>query len=767
MLVKKMLRDITKNVGQFISVLLLSVLALVTFSAFKSEASGGLRRMDKLSKEYNRADGWIYGEGFSEENLDNIKELSFVKDAQLRTELSGETVEYNQAQVMLYLEDENVVSKPYLVEGKDFDPKDKDSVWINKQFANEWNISLGDSIEVDVMGFKIKKKVVGYIYSLEHIYLKADKDIDTDYKNIVFMYMSYDAVPELDFIKPTQIIFTTDVKNVKALDDEISKVLDGNYSVLVDDDSIFGIKSYVSEMKQHDAFSYVFAGIFVVVSIFIIMTTMRRIIEAQRTQIGTMSALGVKPWKIALHYSSYSFVPSLLGSFIGIYLGMYAIRNLMFVLKRFYTVPGWKPEFLPEFYICSFVVVLASMLSSYLSCKKLLRIEPAAALRPAPPKSGKNTIFEKLPFWNKLSFTSTYNLRDISRSKLRTTMCLIGLFFGTAFALSAFFSSTTMTKMKEWSMEKVSNYNFQITFQGNVDEKIADELSDKYDGELIMMSQIEISNKMEPPSDDRDACSLVVTEGKGLYGLTDIDINPISIKPGTVALTRKLAKKYDLSEGDTVYWHIYGENTWYESEVGIINRNFNVQGITMLREDYMKLENVVYHPNQLVTNMEVDKDEVLKNDFVTSAYSKQEMIENFDSAWETMDALVAVFAIFAVMFIVIVLYNAGNLSFNERKRELATLRVLGLSDKKIANLMTVQNLWLTIFGVIVGTPIGKAMITAMMDTNGEQYDYAIFTKPMDYIKSYLLVFVTSIVTSLLFTGRIKKLDMVSQLKANE
>ena len=93
--------------------------------------------------------------------------------------------------------------------------------------------------------------------------------------------------------------------------------------------------------------------------------------------------------------------------------------------------------------------------------------------------------------------------------------------------------------------------------------------------------------------------------------------------------------------------------------------------------------------------------------------------------------------------------------------------MLGLSDKKIANLMTVQNLWLTIFGVIVGTPIGKAMITAMMDTNGEQYDYAIFTKPMDYIKSYLLVFITSIVTSLLFTGRIKKLDMVSQLKANE
>lgn len=767
MLVKKMLRDITKNIGQFISVLLLSVLALVTFSAFKSEASGGLRRMEKLGDEYNRADGWIYGEGFTEDELDAVKALSDIKDVQLRTELSGETVEFDQAQVILYLEDENVVSKPYLVEGKDFDPKDKDSVWINKQFATAWDIELGDSIEINVMGFKIKKKVAGFIYSFEHIYIKADKDMDTDYKNIVYMYMSYDAAPEFSFIKPTQIIFTTDADNVKSLDSKISEALDGNYSVLIDDDSIFGIKSYVSEMKQHNAFSYVFAGIFVVVSIFIIMTTMRRIIEAQRTQIGTMSALGVKPWKIALHYSSYSFVPSLVGSFIGIYLGMFAIRKLMFVLKKFYTLPGWKPEFLPEFYICALVVVFACMLSSYLSCKKLLRIEPAAALRPAPPKSGKNTIFEKLPFWNKLSFTSTYNLRDISRSKLRTAMCLIGLFFGTAFALSAFFCGTTMTKMKEWSMEKVSDYNFQIAFQGNVDVNAADELSDKYDGELIMMTQIEIAKKKEAPSDDRDACSLVVTEGKNLYGLTDKDINPISLKPGSVALTRKLAKKYDLSEGDTVYWHVYGENTWYESKVGIINRNFNVQGITMLREDFEKLENVSYHPNQLVTNMEVDKEEVLKNDFVTSAYSKEEMIENFDSAWEAMDALIAVFALFAVMFIVIVLYNAGNLSFNERKRELATLRVLGLSDKKIANLMTVQNLWLTIFGVIVGTPIGKAMITAMMDTNGEQYDYAIFTKPMDYIKSYLLVFITSIVTSLLFTGRIKKLDMVSQLKANE
>ncbi|MBQ9200412.1 MAG: ABC transporter permease [Lachnospiraceae bacterium] len=767
MLVKKMLRDITKNIGQFISVLLLSALALVTFSAFKSEASGGLRRMDNLSDKYNRADGWIYGEGFTKEDLDAVKNLPKVKDAQLRTMLSGETIEFEQAQVILYLEDENVVSLPYLVEGEEFNPADKESVWINKQFAKEWDIELGDTISVNVMGVKIDKKVAGFIYSLEHIYIKADKDMDTDFKNIVYMYMSSKAIDELADMKPTQLIFTTDEKSVKKLEEDISKALNGNYSVLVDADSISGIKNYVSEMEQHNAFSYVFAGIFVVVSIFIIMTTMRRIIEAQRTQIGTMSALGVKPWKIAFHYASYSFVPSLVGSFVGIYLGMFAIRKLMYILTNYYTLPGWKPEFLPEFYLCALVVVIACMLSSYFSCKRLLRIEPAAALRPAPPKAGKNTIFEKLPFWSKLSFTSTYNLRDISRSKLRTAMCLIGLFFGTAFALSAFFCSTTMDKMKDWSMDKVSAYNYQIAFQGNVDIDTADKLADEYNGELIMGAQIEIAKTKNQASDKRDACNLVVTEGKGLYGLTDVDINEVSIKPGTVALTRKLAKKYGLEVGDTVYWHVYGENTWYESEIGLINRNFNTQGITILRADFEKLENVTYKPAQLITNDDVDKNKLLDNEFITSVYSKEEMIENFDKAWEAMDALTAVFAIFAVMFIVIVLYNAGNLSFNERKRELATLRVLGLSDSRIANLLTVQNLWLTIVGIVVGTPIGKAMITAMMDTNGEQYDYAIFTKPMDYIKSYLLVFITSVVTSLLFTGRIKKLDMVSQLKANE
>ena len=824
MLFRKMLREFKSNFGTFFSVFLLAALAMALFVTFEGHVLSQNVARDKFHDDCNLSDVWMYGEGFTTSDLGKVTGLDFVEAAGLRMSVTGSAPDCDGVQVDLYLENENVVNTPYLIDGEPFNPTDKEGLWISNAFAERRDIKLGDDFTIEYNGVKFTKKVKGLIESAEYEFRQADSDADTNLANIAIVYMSYDGFPTRDYIihlvnqgkinadviaknaanykeltdkldemgvdiasldkdmlltlvdkmsdeqlmrmmPYTQMIIRTKDGGALKHEDEIAESIDNKYSAMIDRSSVPGLARLDSELDQHQTFSYAFVLIFVGIAVLVIATSMKRMVEKQRTQIGTLNALGMKRGKILFHYISFSLFISLLGVIVGLLLGIFWLCPLMMNLfAEWYVVPGLHSVFQPIYFAIAAAIVIICVLSDFLSCKKVLKVKPAEALRPAPPKQGKSCIFEKLPFWNKLKFNSQYNLRDISRAKLRAFMSVIGTAVGMLLMIYGVGCNELVSTLEDVMFEKSTVSEYQVKLSQDAPIANVNALNKELDGELVMIDQIEVSKVKNPSIDEKKKQTITVVEGKGLYNILDVDNNIMQLKPGSIAVSRKLSKTININVGDTIYWHLYMKNTWYEAKVGAIYRDSTTQGIAYLREDYEKT-GAEYTPSLLMTNKDASDKESIS--FVTGVNGKQEMKDAYEKSMEVMSMMVIMMVLFSVILVVTVLYNSGSLSFNERVKEFATLKVLGLKSSKIRGLLSIQNLWLSIIGIIIGAPLGNVTLNAMFNSNGENFDYHLVLPAHDYIIAGILVLVISVLVSFMFSKRIKKLDMIEVLKGVE
>ena len=782
MLFRKMLRDYKANFGAFFSVFLLAALAMALFCTFEGHVLSQKVARENYHKECNLSDVWMYGEGFSDDELDTVRNLDFVKDAQLRMSVTGSAPDCDGAQVDIYLERENLVDTPYYISGEPFDPTDTDGIWLANAFARLRNIKVGDDFTIEYNGITFTREVKGLVESAEYEFREADGDADVYLENIAIVYMSYDAFPIRDYINHmvdkisdeklakimpyTQMIIVTTDGGGLAHEEVLAESIDRDYSAIVDRKSIPGLARLDSELEQHQSFSYLFVIIFVGIAILVIATSMGRMVEQQRTQIGTMNALGLKRHKIMLHYISFSLVVSVVGVVLGLLVGtLWGSPAVIGMFANWYIVPGLHSVFHPMYLIIAAGIVAVCVLASYISCRKLLRIKPAEALRPAAPKKGRKCIFERLPFWKKLSFTSQYNLRDISRAKLRSFMCVIGTAVGMLLMIYAVGCNELLGSMIEINFNRVTVGEYQIKFSEDAKTETVDDMAEELDGEVVMMNQVEVAKEKNAPSDKKKKETVTVLEGKNLYNILDLNNQVKKLAPGTIGISRKLAADLDVKEGDTIYWHLYTKNTWYEAKVGTIYRSLESQGIAYLREDYEKT-GAEYTPSFLMTDDKAAKDKA-DLDYVTGVNSKSEMQAAYESSMEIMNMMVGMMAVFSILMIVVVLYNSGVLSFHERVKEFATLKVLGLRSSKIRRILSMQNLWLSIIGIIIGAPLGNVSLNAMINTNGENFDYNLMLAPVDYVIAGIFVMIISMLVSFMFSKRIRKLDMVETLKGVE
>lgn len=764
MLRRKMIRDFKANFAQFFSIMLLSLIAMWCYTGFQANVIGGNKARSDFENISNFADGWIYGVDFSAEQAEKIADISGIKDVQRRAEVLGKSDEkYNTAEMYCYFQTGTDVTIPRTTDGADFDADDVNGLWLFSRFAEAWDIKVGDKFTVHVMGLDIEKEVRGLIITPEYEFACASTDTDTDFHNIGFAYLSQKVLPEELRIN-NEIIFTCDGKAL-GYEEDIAKALDDNYAYFADRNSIRGWYQLSDELAQHDSFSYIFSFVFVAIALLVIITTMKRMIAQQRTQIGTLNALGMKKRKIMFHYLGYSFVLSVIGCTLGIIFGLLTFGRLMVnMFGQFYTLPDWHPGFSYKSIIVAAVLILICTGTSYLSCKQILKIHPSEALRPAAAKTAKPCVFEKLPFWNKLSFNARYNLRDISRSKMRAFMGIFGTCMGMMIMELGLGAYDTVDYVRDWYFHDIQNYEYQVILKDGCTIRQAEELKDETDGELIAMEAVSVAAKDHPTSDGIISCKLAVTEGEQLYCVSDTQLNTTPIPKGTVALTMKQAKKLGLSEGDTVFWKTATGSKWNESRIGLISRHPNITGITILRENY-EAADMTFRPVMLVSKNNCEN--VAGKDCVSAVHSMKDLIEAFDRMMEVMNLLVYFMVIFSVLLIVIVLYNSGNLSFNEREKEFATLKVLGFKSGAVRRLLSTQNLWLSMIGMICGLPLGLVPLQAMMDSNGDAVDWPCYISPLTYIISAIFVMTVSVLVSFLFSRRIKRIDMVEVLKGME
>ena len=217
-----------------------------------------------------------------------------------------------------------------------------------------------------------------------------------------------------------------------------------------------------------------------------------------------------------------------------------------------------------------------------------------------------------------------------------------------------------------------------------------------------------------------------------------------------------------VEKGDKISWHIYGQEKWITGEVGEIYRSPVSQGITISRELFEQ-QGLQFTPTAIVSGEKFSN----PPEGVESIWSISDLTESYETMTEAMNIMVYVLIIAAVLLAIVVLYNLGVLSFTERERELATLKVIGFQSGKIRQLLLTQNIWLTVIGVVFGIPSGKLLIDFMLSTMGDSFDLMRIILVSNIVISIMITFILSVFVNYLFSGKIRRIDMVSSLKAVE
>ena len=756
MLAKKMIRDIKNHKIQFISIFLMAFLGIYVFVGFGAESFGFVETAGEYYNETNLADGWIYASNLNGDFQDDVNSLSLTKDSERQLVVNSIADFDNDPDITLHFLEDDDISKFYLVKGSEFNLSDGEGVWLDTRFADAKNLTVGDNITFEFNGIEVEKEIKGLGYSPEHLYQTSDSSMIPDYNKLGFAYMSYKAFP-MDEV-PYNVLLVKYDGNSSAYEKQLDNDLDRDYSSFLPRAQHPSFAEFQDETEQHQMMTDVIPLIFIIISMLTLLTTMTRIINSQRTQIGVLKALGFKNRTIMFHYISYGFWMVLAGTILGFILGPLTLPQIMFdEMSSLYSIPNWIVGFDMSFIIVSVLMVGLSAVISYLACRNIVNESPSSAIRPKVPKITTTGFIERFSFWKKSSFNVRWNYRDAKRNKFRSLMSIVGVLACTLIIVASFGCMDGFDEMKEWSYEDINHYSSKLALEENATESQIDNIVEEVDGERFMESSIEIK-----ANDIKKSGVITVLDDNELYTPTDDNKNPINISDNEISISKKMAQLLDVKVGDTVKWHIMDSDKWVSTKIDNIHSDPTSQGIILTKE---KLEDLGlnYTETSIISSQEV------KDNFtgVKTVFSMDSLTDSWDEMMESSMSIIYLLAAFAAILSVIVLYNLGLLSFTEIKREFATLKVLGFKSSHLRKLLLTQNLWFTTIGFLIGVPLGRETLQYLWGTMGDSFYLKATISIKTLVITFLITYVVSILVNLMFSGKIKKLNMVESLKDNE
>ncbi|MBR3132968.1 MAG: ABC transporter permease [Clostridia bacterium] len=760
----KMLRDIKKNLSQFITIFLMIMIGVMAYSGIESYMGGMKETADKFYTENNLQDLNLVGENFTKEDLENIKKIYNVKDAERKLSITGTTD--NDKTLLLNFIESNNISKFYVVEGEEFN-KNKSGVWLDEFYAKENNIKLGDTILVKYENIELYEKVLGLVNIPDHLYdVRDESELYPDRKEFGFAYLSANEVSSIFKDKMFFNYVMVDVDDTGKTDKVKNEIEDKiqNAKAIINIEDTSSYRTYQGEIDEGKTYVGVFSGLFLFIAMLSVITTMTRVVKNQRTQIGTLKALGFSNRKIIFHYIGYGFWISIFASIFGLILGYFVIGKIFINLEMaFFEIPNGHPAMNSGCYIVALLVVLIVSFITYITGRKILKENPAETLRNQIPKvNGKSLNITTKGIFKKLGFSSKWNLRDIIRNKMRTFMGIAGVLGCAMLIVCALGMLDSMNFFVELQFEKLYNFDYKLNIQEYVSEEDLNTLYSQYGRYTSQTLQIEIKDEDE----SRESNNIFVTDAGDYVRFVDRKNNIIE-KPTDdgIYVTYKLAENKGYKIGDTITWHIYGDSRYYTSKIIGFNKDPQNQNVTMTRK-YLESLGLHYKPDAIYTNLDLSQTKEIKN---------IETIQNIDSLKEGMNGMLSMMKTMLILIISIaillggiIIYNLGILSYTEKQYQFATLKVLGFKDKKIKNIFIEQNNWIAVISIIIGLPLGYYLTDWLFKTAIEEhYDFGAHINLLTYIISAIGTFIISYIVSKFLARKIKNIDMVSSLKGNE
>ncbi len=790
MLKKKMFRDIKQNLSQFITIFLMVLIGVMVYVGIEAYMDGMTSAADNFYKNNNIQDLNVMG-NLSDKDLDKIKSLDNVKNAEKKLVVNAIDKDDKDKTYLLSFIDSNNISKFHIMDGEKFDVNKK-GAWVDNFYAEKNNLKVGDTIKIKYDTFSLEEKILGLINVPDHIYdVKDESEFVPNRENFGFVYLSVNEIPE-SYIKDLVMkemkitdekIFDKYVtnfnykeyipynyimvdvnkkKNVTSVKEDIEDKV-SNAKAIVKIEDTLSYQRYQGEIDEGVSYVGIFSGLFLFIAMLSVITTMTRVIKKQKLQIGTMKALGIKNFKIVMHYVGYGFFVSLAAAIVGIILGKYFIGTFFLNMEMdYFEVPNGVPVVKPLSYLVALLVVMVVSFITYLTCRKELFKKPAEALINEVPNVKVSSLnLSTKGIFKKLNFSSKWNYRDILRNKFRTVTAVVGIVGCCMLIVCAFGMLNSMNHFIKLQFEDLYNFNYKLSLKENIKDDELKVLTDKYGNNTSETLTIETKIDKE-----REANTIFVTNAGNLVRFQNKNGEFIKVnKNNGVYVTRKLADQKNLKVGDTIKWHIYGVNKYYESKIVGLTKDPQVQNLTMTKE-YLESLDIDYKPDSLYTNTDLKGIKDIKN--VSLVQDINELKNSLESMLSMMKSMIMLIIVFAIGLGAIIIYNMGILSYSEKQYQFATLKVLGFSDKKIRKIFVQQNNWITVLSIIIGLPTGYYMTSWIFKSViADNYDFSAYINLSTYLIAIIGTILVSIIVSRMLSKKVNKIDMVSSLKANE
>lgn len=529
--------------------------------------------------------------------------------------------------------------------------------------------------------------------------------------------------------------------------------------------------SYMNVGESLRRLATVFPIIFFVVAIFMSIMSMSRMALEDRSEIGCLKALGFSNIHIITKYVLYASLATILGGILGSIFGFYFLTYFIYRMYRIlYVVLEFKYQHdLIHVFIGILVAFICITGTAILTVKSMVKEKTSDLLRPKAPIAGKKIFLEKIKLWNRVKFSNKVTVRNVFRYKKRVIMTVIGITGCTILLLSGYGIRDSITTIPEKQFSEVMTFNDMVYLDGNQDNL----------DELFNYSSIKNRLDVDYLQVNIGSITVNLTVVEDLENITNVihlhssvTGYKTSIIPNKVVISEKIAKIEKVGIGDTIKF-TDNNNNEYEFEISDIDTNYIGHHIYMDRATYEKYigeykVNVSYlNFSDLDAESEVTE-KIMKDDHVLLIVNTNYTKETVNNMLQSLNSIVILLTVFSGLLAFVVLYNLSYINISERKREVASLKVLGFYNKEVDNYIIKENIIITILGIIIGILIGKVFVDYIV--NSIEIDLVKFIHEIElfsYIKTGLFMLLFTIIVSIIIHFSLKKVDMIESLKSVE
>lgn len=829
---KNLLREIKRTFTKFLSIFAICALGVAFFAGIRATSPDMKEAGDRLYNTYNLSDiSVISTSGLTADNIRDLESIEGIQAvrASLFVDAMARGTDEKEKNLRLYsmpiklkseyaplidlIPDYGIDTSPeYEMNGVEIVsgrmPLNDTETALDYTLEGSLVKQLGDEITLTTSGGTVTLRVVGFIRSPMYISMfeRGTSSIGNGTSD-GFAYASGNAISSLGTKLPVMSLLNTyytraDIvisgkEGLSAYSDEyealVNEVTDRieDYAstqsgtwYIQDRSGNPGYSDYSENTDRIAAVGDVFPLIFFIVAALVCLTTMTRMVEEQRIEMGTMKALGYGGWQIAMKYAVYAMSACISGGVVGAIIGF---KLFPYVIMKGYSIMYYLGKLETPYRADIAFMAIAAMAvctaaATFSACYASLKEVPATLMRPKAPKAGRRVLLEKIPFiWKKLSFTSKVTVRNLFRYKKRFFMSVIGIAGSGALLVTAFGLNDSIFGIIEkqfgdiWQMD-VQAYVYEAMPLADMQELLGkNPANDDFDSVMFCLdSQMECKNGGRSQS----GVHLLGVESAGsMAGRINLHNGgaPVTLDDSGVVVTAKLAETLSIKVGDEINMRTGGEDHLMRV-IGVAD-NYVYHYVYITAAYYETVFGKAMQYNGFMGNLKDGLTDETMDAMSTQLLSDSRMYtvrtigSIYASVWDSLSILnyvVLVLILGSGMLTFVVMLNLTNINIGERMRELATLRVLGFYDKEMYDYIFRENNALSVIGAFVGLLFGKIMHLFVIRTC--EVDMVMFVrsaKPLSYVYAFALTIVFSLIVNLLMRPKVRAIDMVESLKSAE